>query len=140
MPKNDENHGGGARKIDLTVVVNGQATEVEANPNQPLQVVRTKALENTQNIARPAENWEFKDEAGIRLDVNKKVGEFGFANGRHPFPQSQGRGRRCLNSKVRILTSPERSLIGRSAGSATKQMLTEPRDASLSRQASQRPF
>ncbi|OHV60345.1 hypothetical protein LCM4577_16515 [Mesorhizobium sp. LCM 4577] len=81
MPKKDENHRGGAGKIEITVVVNGQATEVEANPNQPLHVVRTKALENTQNVAQPAENWEFKDEAGTLLDVDKKVGEFGFANG-----------------------------------------------------------
>lgn len=75
-----DNHGGGPGKIEITVVVNGQPTQVEANPNQPLHVVRTKALEDTQNVAQPAENWEFKDEAGNLLDVDKKVGDFGFAN------------------------------------------------------------
>ncbi|MER8824504.1 DUF2604 domain-containing protein [Mesorhizobium sp. M0991] len=77
---NDETHGGGHEKIEITVVVNGQPTEIEAHPNQPLHVVRTKALENTQNLAQTAENWELKDEAGNLLDVDKKVGEFGFAN------------------------------------------------------------
>ncbi|MER9195754.1 DUF2604 domain-containing protein [Mesorhizobium australicum] len=74
-----ENHGGGPGKIEITVVVNGQPTQVEANPNQPLHVIRTKALENTQNVAQPAENWEFKDEAGTLLDVDKEVGDFSFA-------------------------------------------------------------
>lgn len=81
MSKNagkDENHGGGHEKVEITVVVNGQATEIEANPNQPLHVVLTKALENTQNLAQPAENWELKDEAGKLLEVGKKVGELGF--------------------------------------------------------------
>ncbi|AAB91721.1 conserved hypothetical 13.6 kDa protein (plasmid) [Sinorhizobium fredii NGR234] len=75
-----DNHGGGPGKIEIIVVVNGQPTQVEANPNQPLHVVRTKALENTQNVAQPAENWEFKDEAGTLLDADKKIGDFGFAN------------------------------------------------------------
>ncbi|MCV3211595.1 DUF2604 domain-containing protein [Mesorhizobium sp. YC-39] len=75
-----DNHGSGPGNIEITVVVNGQPTRVEANPHQPLHVVRTKALENTQNVAQPAENWEFKDEAGNLLDVDKKVGEFGFPN------------------------------------------------------------
>ncbi|MCA0049447.1 DUF2604 domain-containing protein [Mesorhizobium sp. B283B1A] len=75
-----DNHGGGPGKIEISVVVNGQPTQVEANPNQPLHVVLTKALENTQNVAQPAENWELKDEAGNLLDVDKKVGDFGFAN------------------------------------------------------------
>ncbi|MER9395439.1 MULTISPECIES: DUF2604 domain-containing protein [unclassified Mesorhizobium] len=74
-----ENHGGGPGKIEIAVVVNGQPTQVEANPNQPLHVIRTKALENTQNVAQPAENWEFKDEAGTLLDVDKEVGDFSFA-------------------------------------------------------------
>ncbi|MDX8541545.1 DUF2604 domain-containing protein [Mesorhizobium abyssinicae] len=74
----DENHGGGPGKIEITVVVNGQPTQVEANPNQPLHVVLAKALENTQNVAQPPENWELKDESGTLLDVGKKVGEFGF--------------------------------------------------------------
>ncbi|CCM80051.1 MULTISPECIES: DUF2604 domain-containing protein [Rhizobium] len=83
MSKNSgqgNNHGGGPGKIDITVVVNGQPTEVEANPNQPLHVVRTKSLEQTQNLAQPAENWEFKDEAGTLLDADKKIGDFGLAN------------------------------------------------------------
>lgn len=75
-----DNHGGGPGKIEIIVVVNGQPTQVEANPNQPLHVVRTKALESTQNVAQPADNWELKDEVGNLLDVDKKIGDFGFAN------------------------------------------------------------
>ncbi|MGX9182206.1 DUF2604 domain-containing protein [Mesorhizobium sp. BHbdii] len=74
----EDNHDN--KKIEITVVVNGQATEIEANPNQPILVVVTKALENTQNLAQPAENWQLKNEAGNLLDVSKKVGEFGFAD------------------------------------------------------------
>ena len=81
--KDDKGNGGGGQgggrdKVEITVVVNGQPVEIEANPNQPLHAVRSKALEQTQNVAQPPENWEFKTEAGEVLDTDKKVGEFGF--------------------------------------------------------------
>jgi hypothetical protein len=65
-------------KIELVIVVNGQPTEVEANLNAPLHTVRNKALEATNNVGQPPENWELKNENGEVLDLDKKVGEFGF--------------------------------------------------------------
>ncbi|WP_246174189.1 DUF2604 domain-containing protein [Bradyrhizobium paxllaeri] len=41
-------------------------------------MARQKALEETNNLAQPPENWEIKNEAGELLDPDKKLGEFGF--------------------------------------------------------------
>jgi hypothetical protein len=64
--------------VAITVVVNGQPVLIQAVEQQPLHVVRQKALEETKNLAQPPENWEIKNEAGDVLDPDKKVGEFGF--------------------------------------------------------------
>lgn len=69
---------GNPNQIVITVVVNGQPTEVRANVNAPLRTVRDKALEATENVGQEPENWELKDEAGTVLDLDKKIGEFGF--------------------------------------------------------------
>lgn len=67
-------------KETLTIVVNGQPVEVEANENAPLQSVVGKALEKSGNVGQPAENWELKDAAGALLDLRKKIGEYNFAD------------------------------------------------------------
>jgi Protein of Unknown function (DUF2604) len=64
--------------VEITMVVNGQPIVIKAIEQQPLHVVRQKALEETKNLAQPPENWEIKNEAGDVLDPDKKVGEFGF--------------------------------------------------------------
>lgn len=68
----------GSNFVAITVVVNGQPVVIEAVEQQPLHVVRQKALAETKNLAQPPENWEMKNEAGDLLDPDKKVGEFGF--------------------------------------------------------------
>lgn len=65
-------------KLMLTVVVNGTPTEVEASPDEPLQSVIPKALEQTGNEGQPPENWELKDLKGVALDIKKRIGEFHF--------------------------------------------------------------
>lgn len=66
------------KKETLTIVVNGQPVEVEANDNAPLKSVIGKALEKSGNVGQPPENWELKDAAGNLLDPDKKIGEYGF--------------------------------------------------------------
>jgi hypothetical protein len=68
-------------KDTLTIVVNGQPVELEANENAPLKTVIGKALEKSGNVGQPAENWELKDASGALLDLDKKIGEYHFADG-----------------------------------------------------------
>lgn len=68
-------------KLDITVVVNGQPTIVEANINEPLHVIIPKALEQTGNMGQPPENWELRNEAGSLLDPAKKIEEYRFGPG-----------------------------------------------------------
>lgn len=62
----------------LTVIVNGEATEVEINEHSPLHTVITKALSKTNNTGQPPENWELRDESGALLDTDKKISDFDF--------------------------------------------------------------
>lgn len=68
-------------KVSLTIVVNGQPTTVDANRNAPLRTVIPQALSQTGNVGQPPENWELRDQAGNLLDVEAKIGSFGFADG-----------------------------------------------------------
>lgn len=69
------------KKLELTIVVNGQPTTVEANPNAPLRTIIPRALEQTGNAGQPPENWELRDAAGAPLDLDRKIETFGFALG-----------------------------------------------------------
>lgn len=66
--------------VEITMVVNGQPVVIKATKGQRLSEVRHKALEETQNLGQPPENWEIKSEAGDVLDPEKKVGEFDFGD------------------------------------------------------------
>ena len=65
-------------KIQLAVIVNGQATVVEANLNAPLGTIIPRALEQTGNTGQPPENWELRDAQGTLLDTSQKIGSFHF--------------------------------------------------------------
>jgi hypothetical protein len=65
-------------KIELAVVVNGQATVVEGNANAPLQTIIPRALDQTGNSGQPPENWELRDAQGTLLDTSKKIASFNF--------------------------------------------------------------
>ena len=64
--------------IELTIVVNGQPTEVSANPEAPLHTVIPKALEQTGNVGQPPENWELRDVAGTLLDLAREISSYHF--------------------------------------------------------------
>ncbi len=70
-----------ADKETLTIVVNGQPTQVDANLNEELVAVIPKALEQTGNSGQPPANWELRDGGGNVLDTRDKVGSFHFAAG-----------------------------------------------------------
>ena len=68
-----------AHPFKITVVVNGQPTEVEAHPHLPLESIIPPALHKTHNQhGQPPENWELRDSAGTLLDVNEKIADFHF--------------------------------------------------------------
>lgn len=77
---------GGSREMDmpsknqiqLTVVVNGEPTIVEANVEAPLRTVIPKALHQTGNSGQPPENWELRDTGGTLLELDAKIETFNF--------------------------------------------------------------
>lgn len=69
------------KKITLTVIVSGTPTIVEANPNQKLQVVAQKALEQTGNTSRPLSDWTIKTREGVVLDMKNTVESYGLKDG-----------------------------------------------------------
>jgi ABC-type Zn2+ transport system substrate-binding protein/surface adhesin len=73
--KHHEHH----HKLVLTVVVGGTATEVEANPEAPINSIIPIALKQTGNEGQPPENWQLKDTQGTILDINKKIEDFHFS-------------------------------------------------------------
>ena len=66
------------KKISITVVVNGQPTVVDAINDAPLSTIIPDALRQTENSGQPADNWELRDTDGNLLDLNKKIGDYGF--------------------------------------------------------------
>jgi hypothetical protein len=68
-------------QIAIVVVVNGEPTTVEVNPNAPLHTVIPKALHATGNVGQPPENWELRDVGGNLLDTSQKTESFGFEPG-----------------------------------------------------------
>ena len=69
------------KKVDLKVVVNGTQVDVEANVNAPLHSIIGKALELSENVGQPPENWEFRNAKREVLDRNAKIETFAFADG-----------------------------------------------------------
>ena len=66
------------KKVSITVVVSGQPTVVDAVEDDPLGAIIPDALRHTANSGQPPENWELRDADGNLLDLNKKIGDYGF--------------------------------------------------------------
>jgi hypothetical protein len=60
----------------ITVVVNGQPTQVEANPQASVESLIEPALRQTGNAGQPVENWELRDQEGKLLTAQDKVEDF----------------------------------------------------------------
>jgi hypothetical protein len=65
-----------ASKIEITVVVNGQPTQVSAPPDASVQSLFEPALTQTGNAGQPVGNWELRDQAGNPVEPPKKVGDY----------------------------------------------------------------
>jgi len=46
-----------------------------------LSEARNKALSVSRNMGRPPENWEIREESGVRLDPLRFVEDFNFVSG-----------------------------------------------------------
>ena len=66
------------KKTSITVVVNGQPTVVDVIEDAPLGTIIPDALRQTENSGQPPENWELRDTDGSLLDLDKKIGDYGF--------------------------------------------------------------
>ena len=66
------------KKFDITVVVNGQPTEVNEFGDAPLGSIIPDALSQTGNSGQPPKNWELRDADGNLLDLHKTIEDYGF--------------------------------------------------------------
>ena len=66
------------KKISITVVVNGQPADVEANISDPVGSIIPDALRQTGNTGQPPDNWELRDVDGTLLDKAKTIEDYGF--------------------------------------------------------------
>jgi hypothetical protein len=61
-------------QVALTIVVNGQPTQVVASANAAVQSLIPRALQQTGNAGQPPENWELRSASGQPIDLTQKVG------------------------------------------------------------------
>lgn len=73
--------GGTDNKIQLTVVVMGTPTKVDANLNAPLSSLAERAIAQTHQTEKDLSRWEMTNEAGAQLDFGTKIGDAGLNDG-----------------------------------------------------------
>lgn len=76
----DDEHGHGTR-MTIVFIINGEDVAVQMTPKQKLHVGRDKALQDSGNTGRPADEWEIRTEAGIVLPPDATVESSGLVNG-----------------------------------------------------------
>jgi hypothetical protein len=64
------------KSVEITVVVNGQPTQVSANENASVESLIEPALRQTGNAGQAAENWELRDQAGHDVSPSAKVRQY----------------------------------------------------------------
>jgi hypothetical protein len=60
-------------QITLTIVVNGQPTQLVASGNAAVESLISRALQQTGNAGQPPENWELRGANGQPIDVHEKA-------------------------------------------------------------------
>ena len=63
-------------QVTLTIVVNGQPTQVSASGNAAVQSLIPRALQQSGNAGQPPENWELRAASGQAVDLDEKAGKF----------------------------------------------------------------
>jgi hypothetical protein len=71
--------------IELTFIVNGEEIHFIAYERDTLTIIRHKILALNHNTGRPPEEWEIRNVEGARLDPEKLVQDYHFANGERLF-------------------------------------------------------
>ena len=64
------------KSVEITVVVNGQPTEVAAEENASVESLIEPALRQTGNAGQPADNWELRDQQGNDVKPSHKVRQY----------------------------------------------------------------
>jgi uncharacterized protein DUF2604 len=73
------------QKLQLVFIINGANFPLETNINAPLKEAVARALSESGNTGRPPSEWQVRDAAGVLLEVDRKIKDFGFSNGTRLF-------------------------------------------------------
>jgi hypothetical protein len=76
---------GNDRRISLVFIINGQPLPIETNANAPLRSAVQRALSESGNTGRPADEWEVRDANGILLETSRKVSDLDLSDGTRLF-------------------------------------------------------
>ena len=76
-----DGRGPGGEKLLLTVVVNGNPATIEVAPRASLKALVARALEETNSVGRPPDDWELRNEAGQSINVDGSAESNGLADG-----------------------------------------------------------
>jgi hypothetical protein len=75
----------GNPEIQLVFIINGANFALETNINAPLKEAVARALAESGNTGRPPSEWQVRDAAGVLLEIERKIKDFGFTNGTRLF-------------------------------------------------------
>jgi hypothetical protein len=64
------------KQVTLTIVVNGQPTQIVASGNVAVGSLIPRALQQTGNAGQPPENWELRGANGQPIDLDEEAEEF----------------------------------------------------------------
>lgn len=65
-----------SEKTAITFVVNGQPTEVHADPEVAIGSLIPVALDQTGNAGQPPENWELRTREGHPVELEREAEHF----------------------------------------------------------------
>lgn len=69
------------KHIQLVVVVSGQPFPESVNPNERLEILVRKALNDSDNQGQPPGDWELRLEDGTLLNQEQRAGDAGLRDG-----------------------------------------------------------
>jgi hypothetical protein len=75
----------GDHKIELIFIINGANFTLGTNVNPPLKEAVARVLSESGNTGRPPSEWQVRDTAGVLLEMERKIKDFGFINGTRLF-------------------------------------------------------
>ena len=61
--------------VQVTIVVNGQPTQVQASAEAAVHSLIERALQQTGNAGQPPDNWELRNSQGQAIPVPTKVAD-----------------------------------------------------------------